>query len=63
MACPIVHATASTALRSVFPPSPGGVPTVMKAMSARRTLPERSSVKLSRPSATLRTTISSRPGS
>ena len=45
------------------PVSLAGVPTVMKTMTERRTPAARSVLKVSRPSVTLRATISSRPGS
>ena len=59
----MVRATSSTALRSACPFSFGGVPTVMKTITERRTASARSVVNDSRPSATLRATISSSPGS
>ena len=63
IARPIARATDSTAERSVCPLSLAGVPTVMKTTTERRTASARSVVNASRPSATLRATISSRPGS
>ena len=56
-------ATSSTAVRSDSPLALGGVPTAMKMMSERRTASASSVVNCSRPSATLRATSSSRPGS
>ena len=63
MACPIPRATSSTAVRSVWPSLLGGVPTVMNTITERRTAAARSVVKVRRPSATFRATISSSPGS
>ena len=56
-------AASSTNDRSVEPSSRGGVPTAMKTISALATAASSSVVNESRPSATLRATISSRPGS
>ena len=52
-----------TAVRSVWPSLLGGVPTVMNTMTERRTPSARSVENDRRPSATLRATISSSPGS
>ena len=60
---PISRATARTCWRSAEPSSPGGVPTAMKITRAPRTAASRSVVKVSRPSAWLRCTIGSSPGS
>ena len=56
-------AASSTKLRSVEPSSRGGVPTAMKTTSALATAASNSVVNERRPSATLRPTISSSPGS
>ena len=60
---PMVVATARTCCRSALPSSPGGVPTAMKTMSPCRTASPISVVKRSRPSAAIRTTSASSPGS
>ena len=60
---PIALATARTAEWSDDPSSPGGVPTAMKRTSDALTDSARSVENVSRSSATLRLTSSSRPGS
>src|SRR5262245_50369493 len=57
------RATWRTWLRSAEPSSPGGVPTAMNTTCAGSTASLRSVEKVSRPTARLRRTISSRPGS
>jgi hypothetical protein len=57
------RATSSTWVRSAEPSSSCGVPTAMKITSLVRTASSRSVVKRRRSSATLRGTISLRPGS
>jgi hypothetical protein len=59
----MVRAAASTCCMSAAPSSSGGVPTAMKRMVPKRTPSCTSVVKCSRPPATLRSTISFRPGS
>ena len=56
-------ATSWTKLRSAPPSFPWGVPTAMKTTRDFSTVPDRSVEKDSLPSAMLRRTISSRPGS
>ena len=64
VACrPMVRATVQMWLRSAEPSGSGGVPTAMKTTSAPATAAPTSVVKVSRPSAALSLTISSRPGS
>ena len=63
MCRPISRATASTCWRSAEPSSPGGVPTAMKMTLAPRMAAPMSVVNVRRPSAWLRCTMGSRPGS
>ena len=59
----IVRATLSTYVKFAEPSGFGGVPTAMKMARLRLMALPRSVVKRSRPSAALRLTILSRPGS
>jgi hypothetical protein len=63
MFLPMVVATASTCCRSAEPSSPEGVPTAMNTTRERSTAAPTSVLNASRPSAWLRSIISSRPGS
>ena len=61
--CPIVRATSSTYERSALPSSLGGVPTAQNTIDTSSRHPLSEVVKCNRPAFTLRSTISSSPGS